>query len=79
MFLGVFTHVETDERDAQFVGQYLGYFGLTDSSRSYKQQAGQWLVVVQQAGFGQLYRFYYLCHRFVLSVNLASDAFLQRL
>ena len=37
MLLCVFAHVETDQFDAQFLGQYTGYLRLSDTCRTYEE------------------------------------------
>ena len=38
MFLSIFAHIETQQRDAQFFSKHTSHFRLTHSRRTHKQQ-----------------------------------------
>ena len=78
MLFRVFTHVEALQGNAHFIGKYLGNFCFSDACRTDKQQTGHGLVLVRKSRLGHLYRFYDLCHCFLLSVNLCADPCVQR-
>ena len=74
MFLGIFTHVEAHELDAQFLSQHTGHLGLADARRTDEEQRGEGLVVVEQSGFRHLHRLHHLTDGFVLAVDLREQA-----
>ena len=78
MLLGVFTHVEADEFDTQFLGKHLCHFSLTYAGRTYEEHARHGFAVVGKSRFRHLYCLYEFLDGFILTENLRLDALFKR-
>ena len=69
MLLGILTHIEAHEGDAQFAREHTRHFGLPHPSGPNEEQRGERLIVIEEARFRHLHGLDHLSHRLILSVD----------
>ena len=74
VLLGIFAHVKAHQADTQLPGQRACHFCLAHSSRPYKEERGQWFVVIKQSRTRHLHSFHHLADGFILSVYTCEHA-----
>ena len=73
VLLRIFTHVEAQQLDAQFLGQHACHLCLTHARGTNEEQRCRRFVVVQQSRFRHLHRLDHLSDGLVLSVDLRGE------
>ena len=78
MLFGIFTHVEANEFNTEFLCQYFRNLCLTYAGRTNKEHACHRFAVVGKSRLRHLHRLYKFLNCLVLTVNLRLDAVFKR-
>ncbi len=78
MLLGVFTHIEAHQLDAELLSQDTDHLGLTHSRRSHEEQRSHRLVIVHQSCLRHHHSLNHLIHSLVLTIDLVEYALAER-
>ena len=78
MLLGIFTHIEAYQFDAEFLGQLPCHLGFSYSGRSHEEERSQWFVIICQSRLCHHHSLNHLVYSLVLTVNLVEYALAER-
>ena len=78
MLLGVFTHIETHQFDAEFLSQHTDHLGFTHARRTHEEPRCHRLVIIHQSCLRHHHSLNHLIHSLVLTIDLVEYALAER-